>query len=251
MMLALAWFHQIHESSIVVRGVTWHTGDNTSALVHLDCQQRQQVANVIFAGRASHLAAHKILSHHVLKAVGLAPRCQDILEAHVAGGPMGAHVDCVCISLEATVLALRQDPAIRLARHRLSPESRSQQKYLLALQVAHGRRNLHQLNFDGGVLLWADTFAFSTIMIHASLPINLTVDGRALAETDLLALLELPELPANERVIVGVHRSRYEGATEVHRGTEPFQITLAKRWEVLQPMQRVAKSWHVVNRDAH
>mmetsp|Transcript_80999 Transcript_80999/g.234842 ORF Transcript_80999/g.234842 Transcript_80999/m.234842 type:complete len:490 (-) Transcript_80999:1018-2487(-) len=206
----LAGLHEIHEGGVVVGGVAWNAGDDAGALVHLDSQQRQQVHDVVGGCGALDLATHELLAGDLLQELRLAPWLQDVLEAHVASGAVGAHVDVAVRRLEATVPALGEDPAIRLSGHRLRPQCRSQQEYLLALQGLHALWELHKLDLDSRVLLRADALALSPVVVHARLTVDLGEDCGPLAEADLLTGLQLPELPPDEGVVERIHRGRDE-----------------------------------------
>jgi hypothetical protein len=76
-------------------------------------------------------------------------------------------------------------------------------------------------------------------MVRTGLPVGLGVDGVALAELDLLRLLQGVELPPNELIIEGVHLGRDEGAAPVNKQTEVLQVLHALRGEELEPVAGV------------
>mmetsp|Transcript_57796 Transcript_57796/g.164208 ORF Transcript_57796/g.164208 Transcript_57796/m.164208 type:complete len:262 (-) Transcript_57796:936-1721(-) len=208
--IPLAGLHHVHESRIVVGGVAGHTGDDARALVHLDRQQGQHVHDVVLAGRRPHLGAQEVLSGDLLQAHGLAPRHQDVLEAHVPRGAVRADVNLVTLARVAAVDALGQDPAVGLAGHRLGPQRGGQSEDPLALQRLERWRQLQELHLDGRILLRRHALALRPVVVHAGLAVRLAVDRRPLAEADLVLRLQLAELPAHKGVVVRVHRGRDE-----------------------------------------
>mmetsp|Transcript_21945 Transcript_21945/g.62701 ORF Transcript_21945/g.62701 Transcript_21945/m.62701 type:complete len:469 (+) Transcript_21945:1730-3136(+) len=196
--LALPGLHEVHKSGVIVGRIAWHARDDACALVHLDGQQGEQMADVIRGGGALDLATHQVLAGNLLDEFHLPPSVEDVLEAHVPRGAMGGDVHLVILGFVTAVLALRQDPAIRLAGHRLGSQGRGQQVNLLAFELLHALGQLEQLDLDSCVLLGANAFALGAVVVHARLPVRLRIDGRAFAEADLVAGLQLPELPADE-----------------------------------------------------
>mmetsp|Transcript_123290 Transcript_123290/g.343315 ORF Transcript_123290/g.343315 Transcript_123290/m.343315 type:complete len:447 (-) Transcript_123290:609-1949(-) len=249
--LPLPWLHQVHEGRVIVRGVAGDACDDPGALVHLDRQQGQQVHGVVLAGGRPHLRTHEVLTLDLQEALWLPPRRQDVLEAHVTGRPVRAHVHLLVPGFEAAVLPLRKDPAIGLARHGLRSQRSGEQEHAFPLEGLHHGGELEQLNLDGCVLLRSDALSLGPVVVHAGLPVHLAVDGRPLAEANLVRRLELPELPADKGVVVRVHGGRDEGAAEVDRCAEALQVPDAQRREVLQPMPRICERYHVLRLDTH
>lgn len=73
-------------------------------------------------------------------------------------------------------------------------------------------------------------------MVHARLTVLGREDGVALAETDFALLSELVELPANERVVVGVVVGGDERASPVDLDSHLLEIGDGQWREVLEPM---------------
>ena len=76
-------------------------------------------------------------------------------------------------------------------------------------------------------------------------------DHRVLVDLDEVAVLEMMELPADERVVGRVERRRDEGPRPVDRGAEALQVLHRGRGEDLDPVHRVRELRDLAVRDPH
>ena len=97
----------------------------------------------------------------------------------------------------------------------------------------------------------ADALALVTIVVHARLRVRFGEDGGSLAERDEVAVLQLIELPAHERVVVRVVVGRQKGAPPVHPHAKLEQVRLAQGRKHFEPMHRVDKGDGLLWREAH
>lgn len=87
-------------------------------------------------------------------------------------------------------------------------------------------------------------------MVCAGLAIHFRVNGVALAELDLAILLKVVELPADERVVIGVDCRGDERTSPVDIHSEQLQIVNTLWREELQPVVGVTELRHVLSGDA-
>ena len=82
-------------------------------------------------------------------------------------------------------------------------------------------------------------------MICNRLSIKYTVDCISLSELDLVAFLEMVELPSNEGIVVWISICSNERSTPVSVDSELAENVLANGWEEIKPMLRILKRWNV------
>ena len=192
--------------------------------------------------RRAHRGAEQLAPPHLEQLLGLAPLGEEVLEGHVPRRALSADPDLATGRFVRAVLALREDPRVGLSAHGLGAEGAGEQVDGLALEGAHRvGEGLEQPHLERRVLLRRDALALVSVVVHARLAVSFGEDRRALPEGDEVALAQLVELPAHERVVVRVVVGRDERTTPVDPKAETDQVGLASRWEVLEPVDRVDK----------
>jgi hypothetical protein len=136
-------------------------------------------------------------------------------------------------------LTFRQDEAVSLTVHSLGPQSSGDQENLLIFPFSKLLRDINESNLNASVFLGGNTFTLGTIVICTGLPIKSGEDSEAFAVGNFVVGLQVSELPADERVIVGVLLRGEEGASPVSVDTELLHILAALIGEDFEPVPRV------------
>ena len=129
--------------------------------------------------------------------------------------------------------------------HGLWSQSRGYQEYLIALHCSTedflcSLAPLYNLHLDTGVLGGSTSFTLRSIMIHAWLAIQRTINGIPLAEFYLVQFVQLIDLPSDERVVEGVRVGRQEHAPPIDSCTKGFQVSLSQKSGLCLPGQRTS-----------
>eukprot|EP00968_Pinguiococcus_pyrenoidosus_P009218 scaffold726_cov262-Pinguiococcus_pyrenoidosus.AAC.1 len=236
---------QLLERRVVVGGVGRHRRHNARALPHADRQQRKGVHRVIGGLRRVQRKPKQVPPADVRhEALELADPLRFQLLIHHALGSSLAHDEHVAaLDLVRPVLSVRQHEAVRLAVHRLRTQGGGGQEDVLAAQTRQlgvAREGvLRYAQLDDGVLLRGRALSARAVMVRADLPVQDAEDAGPAPILDAAAGAQLGELPADERVVVGVDAGGDEAAAPVTRDAKGLEIHHPIRREVLQPLQRV------------
>mmetsp|Transcript_18784 Transcript_18784/g.34089 ORF Transcript_18784/g.34089 Transcript_18784/m.34089 type:complete len:375 (-) Transcript_18784:173-1297(-) len=190
---------------------------------------------------------NQVLASHVEDLLRLAAEGGELLVAEVEGGALSHDVKLVLQTLEDAVLALGQDPAIRLAVHSFGAEgSGHEEDAALTRQGGELALELEGLHLDEGVFLGPHSLAGGAIMVSARLIVEGGEDGVALVFDDLAAFPKGEELPLDEAVVVLVDVRGNEAAAPVHTAAHGLDIVHGTGREVVEPMGGVAEEGNVL-----
>ena len=173
-----------------------------------------------------------------------------LLMGKVPSSTLSDDEEIIVLHLIDAVLTLRQDKAVGLTVHGLRTESTSDQEDVTIAELLQASREVEHADLDTSVLLGSNTFTSATVMIGTWLTLGLGEDSVALAELDLVVVLQVVELPTNELVIVRVLGGGDEVPSPVSVQTQTQQVGLTERWEEVKPVVGVSEARNLIFRDS-
>ena len=240
----------------IVGGIGGNGGDDTGTLGGEDSVHGEDVNLLVDGERSVDEGTDEIGTDDISSLLNDALLLEDALVCHVLSGALGDDKVLVLGGLVDAVLEGRADEAADLAVHGLGTKGGGAEVDVgalgeLALESLGSLGSpLLDLELESSVLLGKDTLTLATVVVHAGLAILDGVDGVALAELDLVELLETVHLPANESIVVGVGVGGDELTAPVDTGTEVGEILLALGREELEPVLGIGELVNLLDGNA-
>ena len=243
-----------HHGAIIGR-VRGNGGDDTGTLGGEDGVHWEDVDLLVDGEGSIDEGTDKLGTDDISSLLNDALLLEDALVGHVLGSTLGDDKVLVLRGLVNAILEGRADEAADLAVHGLGTEGGGAKVDVgalgeLALESLGSLGSpLLDLELESSVLLGKDTLTLAAVVVHAGLAILDGVDGVALAELDLVELLETVHLPADKGIVVGVGVGGDELTAPVDTGTEVGEILLALGREELEPVLGVGELVNLLDGD--
>ena len=241
---------QISQHGEIVRCIRWHRCDDSSTFSHADGRERQDVDVLVRGHGCLDLHTNQLSTSDLSKSGVLKVNLGHLLMGKVPSSTLSDDEKIIVLHLIDAVLALRQDKAVGLTVHGLRTESTSDQEDVTIAELLQASREVEHADLDASVLLGSNTFTSATVMIGTWLTLRLGEDSVALAELDLVVVLQVVELPANELIIVRVLGSGDEVPSPVSVQAQTQQVGLTERWEEVKPVVGVGEARNLIFRDS-
>ena len=232
---------QVAEHGEISRRVPGNGGDDSCSLDHADRGEGQDVDVLVSRHRGLDLHSDEVSTFDSGESGVLELNLGHLLMSKVPSSALCNDEQIVVLHLVDAIVASGKDEAVGLAVHSLGAERACHKEDIALSELLELGGEVEQTDLDASVLLGSNTLASGAIVISAGLVLRLGVDRVAFAELDLVVVLEMVELPADEPVVVGVLRGSDEVSPPISVEAHFEQVLLAKGREEIEPVVGVGE----------